>query len=89
MATTEPEIFEIIIGFTVAGGPNMRLRGRVRVTDPVDGTTRISRDDMERTELVGDAWPALNTFLGKVLTKANDGRYNRTDVVFATPPEAP
>ena len=89
MATTQPEIWQVVIDFTAPGGPSIGLRGHMVITDEVDGTTRISRDDMERVEVVGDTWPALNTFLAKALLKANDGRYKRTGVVFATPPELP
>lgn len=83
MATTQPEIWQTVIDHTTG---EIRLRGRMVITDEVDGTTRISRDDMERVEAVGTKWPALNTFLAKLLVKANDGRYKRTDIVFAMPP---
>ena len=86
MATTQPEIWQTVIDHTTG---EIRLRGRMVITDPIDGSTRISRDDMERVEDVGDTWPALNTFLTKLLLKANDGRYNRTDIVFAQPEETP
>jgi len=89
MATTQPEIWSVVINFKGAGGPSIGLRGWMKITDPIDGTERISKDGMERVEVVGDAWPALNTFLAKVLEKANDGRYGRDDIVFVTPPELP
>ncbi len=80
MATTQPEIWQTVIDHRAG---TVTLRGRMIITDPIDGSTRISRDDMERVEFVGDTWPALNTFNAKSLLKANDGRYNRIDIVFA------
>lgn len=86
MATTQPEIWQTIIDHRTG---TVHIRSRMVITDDADGITRISRDNMERVEVVRDNWPALNTFMTKLLAKANDGRYGRSDVVFVPLPELP
>ena len=58
MATTQPEIWQVVIDFTAPGGPSIGLRGHMVITDEVDGTTRTTSfraEWLEEADLQGRA----------------------------------